>query len=312
MDFKKIITVVAIVLTTIATVGCMGKETIAVEAPTAEDSVAEDLTESGGEEIEDTKETSTSTSTSTSISTLTTQTSTSTQTSTTTVETTQVVETQSLSTHIEDSTKNIPQTEISTLPCAGLGDLDESEPVIVDALIQDVSEYFTEETESETLSDEVIVYKPSTKYIHRLNCHWVDETCYEIIDTNGIEARICTECNPNMEIINLYQPAEVSSSICAKYLGNFRITGYCGDGQSASGKRPVVNHTIAMNNAQRKSMGLSYGDVIYIEGDTIKGYYTLEDCGCGWGVIDVFCSNEAECYRITSYADAYSGIEINN
>lgn len=51
---------------------------------------------------------------------------------------------------------------------------------------------------------EVIVFKPSTHYLHRSTCHWVDDECYEISDTSNIEARICTECNPDIIIQNEY------------------------------------------------------------------------------------------------------------
>lgn len=51
---------------------------------------------------------------------------------------------------------------------------------------------------------EKIVFKPSTHYLHRITCHWVNDECYEISDTNNIEARICTECNPDIVIQNEY------------------------------------------------------------------------------------------------------------
>jgi hypothetical protein len=59
---------------------------------------------------------------------------------------------------------------------------------------------------------------------------------------------------------------------------------------------------IGMNKSQMKTLGLSYGDAIRIEG---LGTYILEDCGCASGRIDVFCSSVKACYALTSYADAY-------
>ncbi len=333
MKFEKIMTVLAIALTTIVSVGCMEKDAIAVGEPTTESSIVSTV-----------ETTSTST-------TSTFETTTSSDTTTTTSETTSG-ETSAATTELASSTTiNTTTNEVSTTclcdtncSCAGTTSsketttmtVDEVKPEptepttaekaeeIVDALITNVSDFLESvetqietETEKETRQREFVVYKPSTYYVHRSTCHWVDSTCYEIEDTSGLEARKCTECNPDIEIVTPYvvettaERNERASSMSADYLGNFRITGYYGDSQTASGKTPKTNHTIAMNNAQRKELGLSYGDVIYIDGDTIKGYYTVEDCGCKWGVIDVFCSSEAECYRITSYADAYSNVIIN-
>lgn len=332
MKFEKIMTVLAIALTTIVSVGCMEKDAIAVGEPTTESSIVS---------IVETISTST-----TETTTSTFETTTSSDTTTTTSEITSG-ETSAATTELASSTTNEVSTTClcdTNCSCAGTTSsketttmtVDEVKPEptepttaekaeeIVDALITDVSDFLESvetqietEAEKETRQREFVVYKPSTHYVHRSTCHWVDSTCYEIEDTNGLEARKCTECNPDIEIVTPYvvettvERNEKASSMSVDYLGNFRITGYYGDGQTASGKTPKTNHTIAMNNAQRKELGLSYGDVIYIDGDTVKGYYTVEDCGCKWGVIDVFCSSEAECYRITSYADAYSNVVIN-
>ena len=51
---------------------------------------------------------------------------------------------------------------------------------------------------------EFVVFKPSTHYIHRSTCKWVDDSCYKIEDTKGIQARYCNDCNPDMEIIDPY------------------------------------------------------------------------------------------------------------
>lgn len=60
---------------------------------------------------------------------------------------------------------------------------------------------------------EYVVYKPSTHYIHKNTCHWCNSECYEISSTEGIEARKCSECNPDMEIITPYEePAPTMTS----------------------------------------------------------------------------------------------------
>ena len=60
-----------------------------------------------------------------------------------------------------------------------------------------------------------VVYKPDTHYVHRKDCKWADETCYEVTSTDSLEAfirdlesmltgktnvnvtyQICSECNP--------------------------------------------------------------------------------------------------------------------
>lgn len=60
---------------------------------------------------------------------------------------------------------------------------------------------------------EYTVFKPATHYIHRSTCRWFDNTCYEIENTEGIESRLCTECNPDMEVVTPYEvPAPTYSS----------------------------------------------------------------------------------------------------
>lgn len=276
MKFEKIMTVLAIALTTIVSVGCMEKNAIAVEEPTTESSIVSTV-----------ETTSTST-------TSTFETTTSSDITTTTSETTSG-ETSVTTTELASSTTNTTTNEVSTTclcdtncSCAGITSsketttmtVDEVKPEptepttaekteeIVDALIIDVSDFLESvetqietETEKETRQREFVVYKPSTHYIHHSTCHWVDSTCYEIEDTSGLETRKCTECNPDIEIVTPYvvetivERNEKASSMSADYLGNFRITGYCGDSQTASGKTPKTDHTIAMNNAQRKELG---------------------------------------------------------
>lgn len=49
-----------------------------------------------------------------------------------------------------------------------------------------------------------VIYKPSTHYIHLNTCRWAEGDIYTIENTEGIEARRCSECNPSMEIITTY------------------------------------------------------------------------------------------------------------
>lgn len=51
---------------------------------------------------------------------------------------------------------------------------------------------------------EYLVFKPSTHYVHRSTCRWNDSSCYKIEDTNGIQVRLCSECNPNIKVITPY------------------------------------------------------------------------------------------------------------
>ena len=82
------------------------------------------------------------------------------------------------------------------------------------------------------------------------------------------------------------------------YLGNMRITGYVATGNAtASGEMPYVGGV-----ALSASYGIPYGTHIYIDG---FGEYVVNDTGCAYGVVDVFCNTIDECYALTSYADVY-------
>ena len=82
------------------------------------------------------------------------------------------------------------------------------------------------------------------------------------------------------------------------YLGNMRITGYVATGNAtASGEMPYVGGV-----ALSTSYGIPYGTRIYIDG---FGEYVVNDTGCAYGVVDVFCNTLDECYALTSYADVY-------
>lgn len=83
--------------------------------------------------------------------------------------------------------------------------------------VSEVSEVYEEAPETEVpcepepiITEPYIVYKPSTKYVHRNSCRWNSGDAVAITDTNNIEARKCTECNPDIEIVNEYIEPEPS------------------------------------------------------------------------------------------------------
>lgn len=92
-----------------------------------------------------------------------------------------------------------------------------------------------------------------------------------------------------------------------EYLGRFYITGYTEEEgfpegsatASGVGVRPGI---CALNNAQRKELGIEYGETIYIDG---LGEFTVADCGCAYGVVDVWCYTNAEAYSMTGYYEVY-------
>lgn len=127
-----------------------------------------------------------------------------TESTTTTVVTTTPVTTATTvtsTTTTSTSTTSLTSTSTTTtLTSTSTSSVEETEPA-APVTTAEVTE--AAPTQAET-PREYIVYKPSTHYIHKSTCHWVDSTCYEITDTNDIECRKCSECNPNLEIVNPY------------------------------------------------------------------------------------------------------------
>lgn len=99
----------------------------------------------------------------------------------------------------------------------------------------------------------------------------------------------------------------LSEKIGKTHLGRFYITGYTAEEgfpegsatASGFGCRPGI---CALNNAQRKELGIDYGETIYIDG---LGEFTVADCGCAYGVVDVWCYTNAEAYAMTGNYEVY-------
>lgn len=114
--------------------------------------------------------------------------------------TTTVVTTTPATTATTVTSTTITSTSTTSLTSTSTSSVEETEPA---APVTTAEVIEAAPTQAET-PREYTVYKPSTHYIHKSTCHWVDSTCYEITDTNDIECRKCSECNPDLEIVNPY------------------------------------------------------------------------------------------------------------
>jgi hypothetical protein len=96
-----------------------------------------------------------------------------------------------------------------------------------------------ETTTTEKEKEEYIVYKPSTHYIHKSSCHWVTSECYKITNTKGLKTRKCSECNPNMKIVEEYIE-ETTKSSNSSWSGPI-LTRSAGTVNGPSGKETYYN-----------------------------------------------------------------------
>ena len=65
-------------------------------------------------------------------------------------------------------------------------------------------------TTTTTEKKKVFIFKPETHYVHTKDCYWTEcGIIEEITNTEDIEARLCDECCPDIEITNLYEEPEI-------------------------------------------------------------------------------------------------------
>ena len=68
----------------------------------------------------------------------------------------------------------------------------------------------TTTTKITTEKNKVFIFKPETHYVHTKDCYWTEcGIIEEITNTEDIEARLCDECCPDIEIVNLYEEPEI-------------------------------------------------------------------------------------------------------
>lgn len=181
-------------------------------------------------------------------------------------------------------------------------------------------------TETEAVvTEEYLVYKPSTKYAHRSTCRWNKDDAYRCDDFSDLETRICTECNPEIGDHIEYQAPTVGNKDNATYIGNFKMTyypethyypGVCGGSTRTLRGYGDYNDGIRGSVASR-SLYEMYGyerngrTTIYLEFPSypeMDGVYFLDDYCAHYGVIDVFVFSEYACpfgYDGVTWADCW-------
>ena len=150
--------------------------------------------------------------------------------------------------------------------------------------ISEVSEVYEEVPETEVpyepepiITEPYIVYKPSTKYLHRNSCRWNSGDAVVITDTNDIEARKCTECNPDIEIVNEYIEPEPIIEDCdlteEEIILLRKIVSY----EYGSDWVPVYEKAKVVNGVMNRVYDSRFPDTIYdvlTQSGQFPGFYT--------------------------------------
>ena len=162
------------------------------------------------------------------------------------------------------------------------------------------------------ITEEYVIYKPATHYIHMNTCRWAASgDIYKIENTEDIEVRRCSECNPSMEIITEYiepvpEPGELT------YVKHFtRGTYYAYGGPRKGGsQRQLIDCSIGDGTVKGsiassylyRNYGYNYNGkrtMVYLEIEgysQMSGHYYLDDCDAGnSNVIDFFFLYERNC-----------------
>lgn len=152
--------------------------------------------------------------------------------------------------------------------------------VTVGPVLVDEEPTICEETEREVMGPSLpdkIVFKPSTHYLHKSTCHWVTGECYEVTDTNDIEARICTECNPDIKVVNEYKEPEPIVSSSSSWSGAV-LNPYAGVVYGPSGKETYYNLDMSGVISIMRGMGFdstNYPYWVRADGCKMLGNYIM-------------------------------------
>lgn len=163
--------------------------------------------------------------------------------------------------------------------------------------------------------EEYLVYKESTHYIHKNTCRWNKDDAYRVDDVTGLEARLCTECNPVCEGYTEYIPPEPvkPDKESMTYVKHFtRGTYYCYGYECYGGSgRYLYDCSYGNGNGIKGSIASSYlysnygynyngqRTIVYLEVNgypELSGLYFVDDSDAGnWNVIDFFYIYASNC-----------------
>lgn len=92
-----------------------------------------------------------------------------------------------------------------------------------------------------------------------------------------------------------------------RFLGRYFITGYTaeegfGYGSVTASGVGVKPGICAMNDAERRALGIKYGDTLVIAN---HGEYKVQDSGCAEGVVDIWYYTDREAMEATGYYDVW-------
>ena len=171
-----------------------------------------------------------------------------------------------------------------------------------------------EPQEEPALVEEYLVYKPSSYYIHKNTCRWNKDDAYRVDDVTGLEARLCTECNPVCEGYTENIPPEPvkPDKESMTYVGNFKATYYPAtayyDGVCGGSERTLLGYGDYGDNIRgsiaSRSLWSSYGynrngrTTVYLEFPSypeMSGLFYVDDCSAWYGIVDVFVWSSSAC-----------------
>lgn len=190
----------------------------------------------------------------------------------------------------------------------------EEQTIIIDFEEEsEIEETLETEIQEEETEEEAEIQKEEEKTVYiAVEMSANQEQKEEVIEVVVVEEK------EEEDIIEYVEPVYYSS------LGNFTATYYgyydswgnrTGMGTiGASGNELVNGYSIAMNTSQMSDLGLYYGQEVTITCSSlpqINGVYRIDDCGCAYGVVDIFYWQYSSDYMPSAFMNlGILGIEV--